>query len=542
MIKTNSIIIKSTKLYPLPTNVYDIANFELCKSIDNTYEYKLFKKKKVYSRNETKLIHNGSYIPLESMGIDEFGYAKNTKIIMKNIINTNTNIINSQLTFKFNKDDIDNCVFPLHIQTNKYKKTCGSNIHMLKNYLQYVKNLSPEMKKNIVNVSWMKCDDVIEKIVSINHNKFKQVTMKYNYLKHYKDNMLSNIKYFICKMLNENNLFPIHRKNIHTVIFNNKLSKHLLLPFIEVKCPCEFMGCKKCNKYINILQLLCNYNTISLCNQKNRNELLYTLPIRTFNKWLSETFIKDVLFDNIKENKDVVNVKIERFVFRKQSDKFPENEKKIKKVTHITINRCVCHNCGEERILRNYKKSKSQIKKSGCHNMIRCIKCSSLMCSCCGNDCISHTKTVKKGKKRITVFLQKCPPIPNFEVISNETICDISRALNEENIETSKCPNCDLLVTKDDACDKVMCGKIDGSSITGGCGTKFCFRCSEDITHLGFDYLDHLIVTMKPDGSNTNWICRKFAKPCPTCEIKQYWDGVSDKIHCGNCKADFGVE
>lgn len=536
MNKNNSIIIiKSTKLYPFPTNVYDISNSELCKSIAHNYGYELYKKKRVYSRSKTKLIRDGSYIPLENMNIDEFGYTEYTKLIRKNIFNTNKLIISSGLSFEFN-NDINNCVFPLHIQTNKYRKPCGSNIHMLKNYLQYVKNISLEMRKNIVKVSWMKCDDIIEKIVCINLNKFKQVTMKHNYLKNYKNNIISPIKGLICRMLYENNLFPIHTRNISMVMFNQKKIKHLLLPFIEVKCPCEFMGCKKCNKYINILQLLCNYNTLSIYNNR-KNGVLYQ-----FNKWLCDTFIKDILFDNIREKNNVVNVKLEGFVFRKQSYKFPENEKKIKKITHITINRCVCHNCGEESIIQNYKKSKSQIKKSGTHNMISCKKCCSLICGCCGNAGISHTKTIKKGKKRITVFLQKCPPIPNFEVISNETICDISRVLNEENVETSKCPKCDLLVTKDDACDKVMCGKIDGSSITGGCGTKFCFRCSEDITHLGYDYLDHLIVTMKPDGSNTNWICRKFAKPCPTCDIKQYWDGVSDKIHCGNCNAEFGVE
>ena len=133
-----------------------------------------------------------------------------------------------------------------------------------------------------------------------------------------------------------------------------------------------------------------------------------------------------------------------------------------------------------------------------------------------------------------------CPPAVKVERLSDEELNCISQALSNDQVETCRCPSCNTLSTKDENCDKVTCGRVDGGRSVG-CGTQFCFRCGDDISALGYDYLEHLIASMKPDGSYTQWICRKFAKACPDCNTRQFWDGHTQMIRCGICKQDFDV-
>jgi hypothetical protein len=525
---------KNTKLLPLSKNVIDIANYEICKGIFSSYVYYLKKISfgKKYSRNKKKMIRDGSYIPIEDVKVDAFGYIiPSVKLIYKTVVNMSYTINIKNIKYIMDENPIER-IYPMHIQSVKYRTPCGANLDMFKYYLQHIKGLSQEMKNDVVNVTWMKQTELYKKILPVSLKSYKNVTRHYNYKKEYY-NCLGIVKRIIKTVFRDNYVEftndNIHIPNIHKSFQN----KHSLLPYIEVKCPCEFMGCKKCNKNINLLQIISIYYLINSNQIKEKKDSTH---LTKFLKWVSGTFIKDLLIDDVNSN-GVINVSIQRSVKMKKNP-----SKKVTKITNLTINRCVCHNCGNETITQSYKKSKTQIKKYGCQIMTSCKKCNAKMCKCCGNDVIAHSKVVTKRHKKITTFLNKCPSSPNFETMSDETIGQIQSALGEEDVETAKCPNCQLLVTKDDACDKVMCGKIDGCGISGGCGTKFCFRCSEDIGHMGSNYIDHLIVTMKPDGSNTNWICKRFAKACPSCHVKQFWDGTSDKITCGGCQTCFDVE
>jgi hypothetical protein len=146
-----------------------------------------------------------------------------------------------------------------------------------------------------------------------------------------------------------------------------------------------------------------------------------------------------------------------------------------------------------------------------------CWKCHNESCWKCHNEPHDHFSPCPK----------KLVPITQAE------LDEIQNALEDE---TARCPTCDHVCTKDDACDKVQCGRVDGGR-QEGCGTTFCFRCSEIIDN--HDYLTHLSVSQKPDGTDTHWVCRKFTRNCPSCSKTQFYDTTKDTIICGTCQTEF---
>ena len=149
-------------------------------------------------------------------------------------------------------------------------------------------------------------------------------------------------------------------------------------------------------------------------------------------------------------------------------------------------------------------------------------------CSSCG------TITCPKCKEHHAIdSFTPCPKPP--ERLTEEEINTIQTAL-EEDSETSKCPSCSMICVKDDACDKVQCGRVDGGQVRG-CGTTFCFRCNDIIDP--HHYLSHLVVAQKSDGSDTHWTCRKFTRPCPQCLRLQFHDTTKETIICGSCSHEF---
>lgn len=394
-----------------------------------------------------------------------------------------------QLKVKETDDDVT--ILPLYFKSNKYKNPCGTTVNYFKNYLQFIKGLDDIAFMHHVKFSFSNPDKTIEKIASVVTKKQEQTHTMQNQVYKY----ISN-----CIMSNFHNTNGTKRTvGIH------------LLPIIKIKCPCSILGGSQCNKLADIL-------TFIFINFKSN---------ATFMNWIVNNFIKPVTVRYIKLKK-VVDVTFILTQKGKNHTRFAE------------LRVATCHSCITEQVCINHKITKTNkphkktygVKLRYTYNTI-CRECSEYFCSECGNDSKNHSYVSKRSV---------CPPRVTLSKPTTEELAEIQKAFDDEKVETSKCPKCNNLVTKDENCDKVKCGSVSGVSSLKGCGTQFCFRCGEDISHLKDNYLDHLITTMKPDGSMTTWICKKFCKKCPECDAGQYWDGKSDKIKCGSCHNEFDVD
>ena len=372
-------------------------------------------------------------------------------------------------------------IYPLYMKSKKHKAPCGASIDYFKNYLQYIKDLSDEDLLSHINISF-----------------------KYPYM--------VRKEYYGMETYHLFNQF--RTKNIlkRVIIYSQDKGKFInLVPIIEVQCPCSIMGESHCNKKVNLI-------TFMYLNNEGNDEFI---------NWIIESFITPILSRYIDIQK-VVDISI---------TSSPVSNPKKKKTIYYQLRNVVCYSCLLHQSCVHFKVTKSTKVSKHEKKVIKysynhvCKSCKVTMCADCGNPSTLHKKI-----KSVIV----CPPKIVCSKPCAEELEKIQQALMEDNVETAHCPKCNNLVTKDENCDKVRCGAIDGGG-RQGCGTHFCFRCGDDITHLGHNYLEHLVVTMKPDGSMTHWVCKKFCKRCPSCNAGQYWDGETNIITCGQCHIEFNL-
>ena len=120
------------------------------------------------------------------------------------------------------------------------------------------------------------------------------------------------------------------------------------------------------------------------------------------------------------------------------------------------------------------------------HFLTKC-SCSNEFCAGCGGNHSKGTKCIFEN------YWDK------YTEEEKSFFCEEIKVMNGQ-----VCPNCKFFWAKDENCDKVICDK---------CNTKFCFTCGEDLTSLGFNYLDHLISGPKfydsMDGEDIHYRCTK---------------------------------
>lgn len=460
---------------------YDVSDGNCVKSYSPKYlMYEGVIKK--FSRKKRKMIKNGDYIPLDICSPtteDAIGNSYEERLLAKLTYPISYHEIPKQQVIHNTTID-EQTIFPLYKKSRKYKTPCSSSLSYIKQYLTYVKHMDTHEFMKTVSMKLFPDYEV-------------KTYVKYNFVWN------PDITHSIVKSL--------------YILFIN-MCKETICPILYVKCPCYLMGEKKCNKMINVMQLI---DIVMLSDEP--------IIVSEFTKWLYKEFVIPVIQRKIEINNGPIQYTYKRVSPNKTTVRFLE------------LTSCLVECCMQHKLIIRYKNSETTIKKRGvkkCH-MFYC-NCSMdvllytrlRVCSCCGNYASKHKKRTK------------CPAKICVEDITEEETKAITQALLDDNIESATCPNCSMICTKDENCDKVRCGAIDGGH-TNGCGTSFCFRCGEDITCLGTNYLNHLHVVVKPDGTNTHWVCKKFSKECPQCNIKQYWDGESDTIHCGVCNSPFSL-
>lgn len=467
----------------LPLKSFDVADGEITNSlsIEFVIHYQI---EKFYSRNKRKLIKNGEFIPIDNIIVDEFGYQKNV-----NMMKQKKFILAQYINILYKEVPINEQVFPLQFKSKKHKTPCGTTIEYFKSYLQYIKAMNNENIVKNVKIFW---------------NNKQYVLNKYDHM-NYKINK---------KIINLESIYNMYEIICKKFISYAKTScNHLIIPFLYIKCPCSFIGFNRCNKFVNLFDFIIHLYIVK-----------GSYNMTKFKEWIINDFIFPIILRLIQHNNNYIHVKN---IYYKTKTMY-KNNKYIKKIIqqdiHQEIRTTICEFCLKEKVTISYKYTKQFLKKKKYAYNLYC-SCKQTICGKCGNGFQKH-----KGKK--------CPKPVVIEKPTEEELQSVQKALQDDNIQTAKCPKCHFLATKDENCDKVKCGAIDGGR-QQGCGIQFCFRCGDDISELGANYLDHLIVTMKPDGSNTHWVCKKFAKTCPSCDIKQFWDGISDKIMCGQCKVEF---
>lgn len=503
--------------------ILDVADLEISKSnkislISYTGIVKKFSRKE--RKIKRKLIKNGEFIPIDYIEIDDFGFQK--PLELDKYLNQEIYKIYDHISYKplFKtrikldmNSYIDNHLFPLQIRSNKRKQCCATTFSYLKNYLLYIKNLDDVLFDKYVKVEFDLRKNVVHKFVDMFEPR--NINDEYNRF---------DLKYYIHSVFN----YFQHNDCISSSLYIlNACFKHPILPIIYIKCPCFLMGNANCDDTVNLQLFILMFCMFHIDEESKTSQYKYI-------KQIYEDFMIPIIKRVILMKNNCLDFTVKKKIFPNYYDQ----SKKMKKVKistlHFQLSTIICDCCSREHICCCYKLTKKFIKKKGIRSgySVVCPNSNKLyntkhntICVKCGNCMYKHKKN-------------KCPPPLQIEKPNIEEIDSIQKALSDENIETSKCPNCENLVTKDENCDKVRCGAVDGGG-QQGCGTKFCFRCREDLTGLGDRYIDHLITSMKPDGSNTHWICKKFAIPCPTCYIKQFWDGKSNKIMCGECKIEF---
>ena len=510
------------------TQVYDVANYEeTVPSRVGIVEKQTVDKRK-FSRNKIKMILNGSYIPIDIYKnyTDSWGYV-NVDIPIEKLVALKKYPLLTKYTIGRTlsiKNDEDN-PFALFPRTKKQKVPCGISLSMMKSYLQYINQKPYDEKAQYITFKWVD----FETFHTYTRINFKNRICGDYAKKHCVDIMnLITFDTINLKAFNTNSSFGNNKcYGISSAVKMN----HQIYPLLFIKCPCSFMGCTKCERYFNaykVFQLLLLTNTL-----KKSCQLAYKKSHVELFIWFQTTFLKNYVDERLESFANHIEpVSITR-VITNTSLKKMKRRKQNTVTTHMELKKVTCANCVEEKYTLVYKMNKGKQRKlkrykQPLHEIIKCLKCKNRICVGCG-----HNPYMHKGGKCLT-------PV-EVSVVTDDEVAQVQSALSEDSVETSKCPRCDYLVTKDENCDKVRCGAIDGNGNAGGCGLAFCFRCKEDISQMT-NYIDHLIVTMKPDGSSTHWMCKKFAKACPTCSIKQCWDGTSDKIMCGECKEEFAVE
>lgn len=154
-----------------------------------------------------------------------------------------------------------------------------------------------------------------------------------------------------------------------------------------------------------------------------------------------------------------------------------------------------CKECKSYEILSKLKSKKPlMIELDSYYNNARFDGYFLTECSCSHKFCAGCGGNHSKGTK--------CVFENYWERYSEEEksmFCEEIKMMNGQ-----VCPNCRFFWAKDDNCDKVICDK---------CNTKFCFTCGEDLTNLGFNYLNHLISGPKfdklIDGEEIQYRCTK---------------------------------
>ena len=408
----------------------------------------------------------------------------------------------------------DDAIVALHPPSRRCKTPCGADIDTILHYLRYIKSSTLSAGEDhksrhtfltkYAKVEWCYYKDFFGTLFpNITSHK---MTEKRQYLP-----LLANPKLLSYKCFPE--MYDSNKSNIDP--------KHYLYPVMYVKCPSHTMG-GTCTKWVNIAFVL--YQLIL----DDNGDLL---------KWVEEEFapfLCKYIMPNVDKvtvsspegssfpalyeytqgwNTGIVTVRHTETRYVRGEPEPVEDIRDNKFILHYVE----CQHCAEMRqhhysIGIRYANSKRSFFGT------RCNHCKRAICIKCG---YNH------GGK------QSCRTRPFMNEVSEDEIHSVQAALAETNTHSTKCPSCDLLHLKDEACDKVQCS----------CGTKFCFRCSEDLAHYD-NYMDHLIVAMKSDGTNTHWICKKFAKPCPECTRLQLWDPTANgnEIKCGACDTVFTVE
>jgi hypothetical protein len=73
-----------------------------------------------------------------------------------------------------------------------------------------------------------------------------------------------------------------------------------------------------------------------------------------------------------------------------------------------------------------------------------------------------------------------------------------------ETIDICRCPHCDRLCVKDDACNYVVCGRTDtGFKIGYGCGKPFCFLCGKKLCGQMYNEVTGEMIDSNEDHNHT---------------------------------------
>jgi len=412
----------------------------------------------------------------------------------------------SKLQVKSTPGTTDDTMIALHPTSRRCKRPCGADIDTIIHYLKYIKSSTLNTGTDH----------------ETRHNFLKRnAKMEWCYKKDLFKKMFPNINSY--KMVEKRSYLPILTSIMDVAYLcyaerydrgsSNVDPKHYLYPVLFVKCPSHTMG-GSCTKWVNLAFIM--YQLILHDNKDMLN-------------WIDIEFAP-FLCKHLMPNTDKVVVNEQQaythgwnsgivtapYTQQKHIRGEPDPVKQTKKLQFI-VHYVECQHCAEMR-QHHYSIGIQYANTKKCFIGTRCSNCSCVICTKCG---YNHTRQ------------QKCKTRPYTDEVTEDEIHSVQAALAETNTLSTKCPSCDLLHLKDDACDKVQCS----------CGTKFCFRCSEDLAHYD-NYMDHLIVAMKSDGTNTHWICKKFAKPCPECTRLQLWDSTANgnEITCGACQTVFTVE
>ena len=74
-----------------------------------------------------------------------------------------------------------------------------------------------------------------------------------------------------------------------------------------------------------------------------------------------------------------------------------------------------------------------------------------------------------------------------------------------DTVDICRCPHCDRMTVKDEACNYVVCGRIStGFQIGYGCGRPFCFLCGGKLCGKMYDETNGNLLDSNEDHNHMN--------------------------------------
>jgi hypothetical protein len=388
----------------------------------------------------------------------------------------------------------------LHKTTRRYKCSCSTNSEGIMSYFRFLMSIEIDKLKTMITPSVSTIGQILKSKQSIGSRTKKNIYTKEGI------DAYTNFLQKVYSMNRDNGICSIsqlpHQKYIRR--YTHHPENKIIIDF-DIDCLSHVMG-NQCSRKISL------NNVIS--------QLVFMKKKDCVN-FITKSFIPylyDNLFDDPYKEYSIVIDRSTLYSHVKYDIPLPTKPCTVR--FGIFTKKCVLCKKSTSRYTPSWKfiqHSNVHARQLFYNELNMCLSCGHATCSLCDNE--PHPYTSPCPKKIIP--------------ITSEELDSIEGALEDE---TARCPTCDHVCTKDDACDKVQCGRVDGGR-QEGCGTTFCFRCKEIIDN--HDYLTHLSVSQKPDGTDTHWVCRSFTRNCPTCSKTQFYDGTQTSITCGTCQTSF---